>query len=231
MIVYGRNPVREALRGRRSVKRVWASTGAAREAWLEACDRRAGRRSRARAAVRLARPPGDLRRDAAPIPTPTPNRLLAAEDALVVCLDEIQDPRNLGRHLPRGGVRRRRRRGDPGAALGGGHAGRLQGLRGRRRAPAGRPRCATSPTGSARPRRPGAWVYGAAADGRRPTTSPTTRAAWSWSWARRARAAPAGGRRCDELVSLPLRGKSSRSTSSPPPRRWFMEILQSRRPT
>ena len=34
MIVYGRNPVREALRGRRSLKRVWATAGAAREGWL-----------------------------------------------------------------------------------------------------------------------------------------------------------------------------------------------------
>ena len=34
MIVYGRNPVREALRGRRRVERVWATPGAAREEWL-----------------------------------------------------------------------------------------------------------------------------------------------------------------------------------------------------
>ena len=31
MVVYGRNPVREALRGPRTVRRVWATTGAARE--------------------------------------------------------------------------------------------------------------------------------------------------------------------------------------------------------
>ncbi|HEX7610854.1 MAG TPA: RNA methyltransferase substrate-binding domain-containing protein, partial [Solirubrobacteraceae bacterium] len=36
MILYGRNPVREALRGRRagSVSEVWATAGAAREPWL-----------------------------------------------------------------------------------------------------------------------------------------------------------------------------------------------------
>ncbi|MCW3066639.1 MAG: rlmB, partial [Solirubrobacterales bacterium] len=34
MIVYGRNPVREALRGPRRVTRVWARPGAAREPWL-----------------------------------------------------------------------------------------------------------------------------------------------------------------------------------------------------
>ncbi|HEY1457816.1 MAG TPA: RNA methyltransferase substrate-binding domain-containing protein, partial [Solirubrobacteraceae bacterium] len=36
MILYGRNAVREALRGRRShaVEEIWASGGAARESWL-----------------------------------------------------------------------------------------------------------------------------------------------------------------------------------------------------
>ena len=37
MIIYGRNPVKEALRGRRkhAVKEVWATAGVAREPWLE----------------------------------------------------------------------------------------------------------------------------------------------------------------------------------------------------
>ena len=36
-VLYGRNPVREALRaGRRRVHRVWATGGAAREPWLQA---------------------------------------------------------------------------------------------------------------------------------------------------------------------------------------------------
>ncbi|HEY7453514.1 MAG TPA: RNA methyltransferase substrate-binding domain-containing protein, partial [Thermoleophilaceae bacterium] len=34
MIVYGRNAVREALRGRRRVQRVFASERAAQEVWL-----------------------------------------------------------------------------------------------------------------------------------------------------------------------------------------------------
>ena len=34
MIVYGRNAVREALRGRRRVQRVFATDRAAREVWL-----------------------------------------------------------------------------------------------------------------------------------------------------------------------------------------------------
>ncbi len=35
MIVYGRNAVREAIRGPRTVSRVWATQNAAREPWLE----------------------------------------------------------------------------------------------------------------------------------------------------------------------------------------------------
>ncbi|HXA54667.1 MAG TPA: RNA methyltransferase substrate-binding domain-containing protein, partial [Solirubrobacteraceae bacterium] len=37
MIIYGRNPVMEALRGRRAhtVGEVWATAGAAREPWLQ----------------------------------------------------------------------------------------------------------------------------------------------------------------------------------------------------
>ena len=39
MILYGRNPIREALRaGRRPVHRVWATHGAAAEPWLRDVD-------------------------------------------------------------------------------------------------------------------------------------------------------------------------------------------------
>ena len=38
MIVYGRNPVREALRGRRAVHAVWATRRAAALEWLHGVD-------------------------------------------------------------------------------------------------------------------------------------------------------------------------------------------------
>ena len=60
LIVYGRNPVREALRGRRQVEprsgRRPSSTG------CEVGSRSSGRGRRPRGAVRLARPPGRVRR-------------------------------------------------------------------------------------------------------------------------------------------------------------------------
>ncbi|HYI98430.1 MAG TPA: 23S rRNA (guanosine(2251)-2'-O)-methyltransferase RlmB [Thermoleophilaceae bacterium] len=96
MIVYGRNPVREALRGRRKVHRVWASRRAVdSEQWL----------SDARPQIadqdEIERLCGSLEHqgvcaEAAAYPYADADRLLAAEDALVVCLDEVQDPHNLG---------------------------------------------------------------------------------------------------------------------------------------
>ena len=95
MIVYGRNPVRELLRGRREVRRIWASEAASREPWLR--DR----------GPRLVGTPELERLCGAPehqgvcaetgaYPYADADALLDAEDALVVCLDEVQDPHNLG---------------------------------------------------------------------------------------------------------------------------------------
>jgi 23S rRNA (guanosine2251-2'-O)-methyltransferase len=95
VIVYGRNPVREALRGRRRVQRVWASAGAAREDWLARLEvERAG-------AAELERLCGSPEHqgvcaEVAPYPYADAAPLLEADDALVVCLDEVQDPHNLG---------------------------------------------------------------------------------------------------------------------------------------
>jgi 23S rRNA (guanosine2251-2'-O)-methyltransferase len=95
MVVYGRNPVREALRGRRTVTRVWATKNAAREPWL------------AGAPVELASA-GEIERvcgspahqgmcaDAGPFRYVQSDALLALDNPLIVALDQIQDPQNLG---------------------------------------------------------------------------------------------------------------------------------------
>lgn len=97
MIVYGRNPVREALRGRRAgaVKDVWATSAAAREPWLaqiaprivsaEEIERRCGASAHQGVCA-----------DAGPYPYARPEQLLAGEQPLIVALDQIQDPQNLG---------------------------------------------------------------------------------------------------------------------------------------
>lgn len=79
--IYGRNPVREAQRGRRRVHRIWTSEDTPAEELN-----------------RLAGSPDHQGIVAAvdPYPYADPRTLLAAEDAVVVALDEVQDPRNLG---------------------------------------------------------------------------------------------------------------------------------------
>lgn len=79
--VYGRNPVAEARRGRRRVLKEWTAeqVGAAE---LE----------------RLCGSPDHqgVVAEVEPYPYADPASLLAAEDALVLALDQVQDPRNLG---------------------------------------------------------------------------------------------------------------------------------------
>ena len=95
MIVYGRNPVREALRGRRPVRQVWATAGAAREEWLARLE---VERADAAELERLCGSPEHqgVCAEAAPYPYADAASLLDADDALAICLDEVQDPHNLG---------------------------------------------------------------------------------------------------------------------------------------
>jgi 23S rRNA (guanosine2251-2'-O)-methyltransferase len=98
MILYGRNAVREALYGRRaaSVGDVWVTHGAAREPWLKDVQ------------VRTSTPAEIERRcgssahqgvcaQAGGYPYVSASELLAAgPEPLIVALDEVQDPQNLG---------------------------------------------------------------------------------------------------------------------------------------
>jgi len=97
MIIYGRNPVMEALRGRRAeqVQDVWATAGAAREPWL------AGVRVKVLAAEEIERRCGasahqGICAEAGPYRYTPVDELLAHETPLLVALDQVQDPQNLG---------------------------------------------------------------------------------------------------------------------------------------
>jgi 23S rRNA (guanosine2251-2'-O)-methyltransferase len=95
LIVYGRNPVREALRGRRAVTRVWAARGAAAEPWL------AGVRVEPAGGDEIAERCGSqahqgICAEAGPYPYADADALLKAPDPFLVALDEITDPQNLG---------------------------------------------------------------------------------------------------------------------------------------
>ena len=98
MILYGSNAVLEALRGRRRVLRAWAG-----HEDLAAAARAAG----APAPVPVV-PAGELEHlcgsshhqglvcEAEPYPYASAEALLEPQDALVVALDQVQDPQNLG---------------------------------------------------------------------------------------------------------------------------------------
>ncbi len=97
MIVYGRNAVREALRGRRSstVGEILATDTLAREPWLAATTvRRAS-------AAEIERVGGSAEHQGVcaefgGFPYVGVEELLRGEDSFVVALDEVQDPQNLG---------------------------------------------------------------------------------------------------------------------------------------
>jgi 23S rRNA (guanosine2251-2'-O)-methyltransferase len=91
MVIYGRNPVREALRGKRKVHRIWATHP---EEWAP------HKASAATAEEIEERAESDAHQGVAALVDPYPYadavELLATADPLFVALDEITDPQNLG---------------------------------------------------------------------------------------------------------------------------------------
>jgi 23S rRNA (guanosine2251-2'-O)-methyltransferase len=97
VIVYGRNPVREALHGPRAVHRAWATARAAADVL-----------DRSEVAVEIVTEASALERrcgsphhqgvcaEVDPYRYADASELLAAAAPLIVALDEIQDPQNLG---------------------------------------------------------------------------------------------------------------------------------------
>jgi len=97
MIVYGRNAVHEAIRGPRTVSRVWATHNAAREPWLA----ESGVRVTIEPAEEIARRAASeghqgVCADVSEYRYSDPDALLEREQRLIVALDQVQDPQNLG---------------------------------------------------------------------------------------------------------------------------------------
>ena len=80
-IVYGRRPVEEAERGKRQVRRVWRAP----ELAAEELERLCGSPDHQGVVAEVD-----------PYPYADPNALLRREGALLLALDQVQDPRNLG---------------------------------------------------------------------------------------------------------------------------------------
>jgi 23S rRNA (guanosine2251-2'-O)-methyltransferase len=226
VIVYGRNPVREALRGRRRVHRVYA-TGA-HEVWPGDVD------------VEIAEPHEIEERCGSPdhqgvcaevqaYPYVEADSLLEGEDALVVCLDEVQDPHNLGAVCRvaeaagcAGVVLPERRSAEVTPAVCKASAGAVEHLS------IARVRNLADWLGEAK--RLEAWVYGAAADARVPYHRPdysgrVVLVLGSEGRGLRPRVADA----CDEHVFLPISGKVGSLNVSTAAAALVYGILQFRR--
>jgi 23S rRNA (guanosine2251-2'-O)-methyltransferase len=190
--IYGRRPVAEAERGRRRVHRVWRAP----ETPAEELERLCGSPDHQGVVAEVD-----------PYPYADPHRLLDGEEPLVVVLDQIQDPHNLGAVCraaevagASGVVIPERRAASVTPAACKASAGAVEHL------PVARVRNVADWLGEAK--EASAWVYGASADAVRPYTDV--------EWSDRAvlvlgsegtglRPRVAGA--CDELISIPIAGK------------------------
>lgn len=97
MILYGRNPLREALRGPREVSRIWATEATASEEWIAG----SGVPVAAAGAQEIEHRCGSAAHQGvcaqvAEFGYADAGELLAGESALLLALDQVQDPQNLG---------------------------------------------------------------------------------------------------------------------------------------
>ena len=239
MILYGRNPVMEALRGRRaaSVTEVWASHGAAREPWL------AGVAVRAASTEEIERRCGSpahqgVCAQAGPYPYANAEAVLAGEQPLVVALDQVQDPQNLGSICrtaecagASGLVIPERRAAEVTPAACKASAGAVEHL------PVARVRNLADFLAQAR--EAGCWCYGASAPAREAQSGRGAPVAYDaidyrdagvvlvlGSEGKGLRPRVAGA--CDQLVSLPMLGAVSSLNVSAAAAALLYEILQSR---
>jgi 23S rRNA (guanosine2251-2'-O)-methyltransferase len=190
--IYGRRPVAEAERGRRSVHLVWRAP----ETPAEELERLCGSADHQGVVAEVD-----------PYPYADPASLLEQEDALVVVLDQVQDPHNLGAVCraadvagAAGVVIPERRAASVTAAVCKASAGAVEHL------PVARVRNVADWLAQAK--QAGAWVYGTAAEADRPYTDVD----WSGRAALVLGSEGSGLRprvadTCDELISIPVSGQ------------------------
>jgi 23S rRNA (guanosine2251-2'-O)-methyltransferase len=228
VILYGRNPVREALRARRRrVHRVWATRGAAAEPWLRDVEVLAAD-ARQIAARSGSEAHQGLCAEVDPYPYADADWLLQAPDPLIVVLDELQDPQNVGaicRTAECAGVRGvvipERRSADVTAAVCKASAGAVEHLA------IARVRNVADFLADAK--RAGCWCYGAAVDGAPDYLQPDYRGGCVLvigAESRGLRRRVAGA--CDQLVALPLHGHVQSLNASAAAAALLYGILQRR---
>lgn len=229
MVLYGRNPVHEAVRGRRRVHRIWATKNAQREPWLttvpvevitassDELTQRAGTDAHQGVAA-----------EADPYPYVEAADLLAEPDAFLVALDEVTDPQNLGAIArtaevagASGLVIPERRSAEVTPAVCKASAGAVEHLR------IARVRNLADFLADAKSA--GAWVYGAAAHGGTPYREPDyTGKVVIVMGAEGKGLRPRVAGACDDLVALPMHGMVGSLNVSAAAAVLLYEILQQR---
>ncbi len=97
MIIYGRNAVHEALRsGRRPIRDIWVTGSAASEPWLAEGPGHSVHPADEIAARCGSEDHQGICADAGDFPYASADGFLTEPDPLIVVLDQVQDPRNLG---------------------------------------------------------------------------------------------------------------------------------------
>jgi 23S rRNA (guanosine2251-2'-O)-methyltransferase len=228
-VLYGRNPVREALRaGRRRLHMIWATPAAAREPWL------AGRDVTVVDADEIAeRAASDAHQGVCALADPYPYadaaELLRRTDPWLVVLDEVQDPQNVGAICRTaecagadGVILPERRSAEVTPAVCKASAGAVEWLA------VARVRNVADFLGQARAA--GCWSYGAAAAGGAvPYTEPDWRGGVVLVMGAEGKGLrPRVAAACDQLVALPLRGHVESLNVSAAAAVLLYEILQRR---
>ncbi|HYM56662.1 MAG TPA: 23S rRNA (guanosine(2251)-2'-O)-methyltransferase RlmB [Solirubrobacteraceae bacterium] len=222
MVVYGRNAVREALRGRREVRRVWATKGELPGVPV----------TRASSEQIAARCGSDAHQgicaEVSAYPYADAAELLARPEPLLVALDEVTDPQNLGAVCrtaecagATGLVLPERRSAEVTAAVCKASAGAVEHL------PVARVRNLADFLAEAKAR--GCWCYGAAAGARTAYRAPDYRGGIVLVLGAEGRGLrPRVRDACDDLVALPLRGRIESLNVSAAAAVLLYEILQQR---
>jgi 23S rRNA (guanosine2251-2'-O)-methyltransferase len=208
VIVYGRNPVREAIRGPRAVRQIWATKNASREPWIAASGVRVNLESVEQVAQRaFSDGHQGICADVSEFRYADADALLKLPAPLIVVLDQVQDPQNLGaicRTAECAGasavVIPERRSAEITPSVCKASAGAVEHV------PVARVRNLADFLAAAK--QAGIWCYGADADGRISYTEidyagPVALVLGSEGRGLRPRVAAA----CDALVALPLRGQ------------------------
>jgi 23S rRNA (guanosine2251-2'-O)-methyltransferase len=229
VIVYGRNAVREALRGRRreAVGRVLATESTVREPWLRGVRVELAGPGQLEAACGSPDHQG-VCADAGPYPYADVQQLLSGAAPLIVALDELQDPQNLGAICrtaecagASGVVICERRAAEITPSVCKASAGAVEHL------PVARVRNLVQFLEQAK--RAGCWCYGAAASGAVRYDEPDYNGGVVLVLGAEGRGLRRlVAERCDALVALPLRGRIASLNVSAAAAALVYEVLQRR---